>query len=122
MGVTGMDWCDFMAVCVKTREIMLKRIHFQPMYWKHVSSLLKAYSKVLKESRTRKANGLDPLDCELVKRLRSQPMKRGIFPGENSIVAEDLIRNERNMFYGASNFAMDFDFLMGYDSTCKCVG
>lgn len=49
-------------------------------------------------------------------------MKRGIFPGENSIVAEDLIRNERNMFYGASNFAMDFDFLMGYDSTCKCVG
>lgn len=50
MGVTGMDWCDFMAVCVKTREIMLKRIHFQPMYWKHVSSLLKAYSKVLKAS------------------------------------------------------------------------
>ena len=43
MAVCGAPWCDFMAVCSKTREIMLKRVFFQPRYWEHISSRLKQF-------------------------------------------------------------------------------
>lgn len=64
---------------------------------------------------------MDPLDCESVRRLRSQPIRRAPFPGEHMIVAEYLMRKENNGFYGASNFAMDFDFLIGYDAKSTSV-
>ena len=47
LGVCGLPWCDFVAVCTKTREITLKRVHFSPLYWKHATEKLKTFCTVL---------------------------------------------------------------------------
>ena len=47
LGVCGLSWCDFMAVCTRTREITLKRVHFSPLYWKHATEKLKTFCTVL---------------------------------------------------------------------------
>ena len=48
MAISGVLWCDFMAVCVKTKEIVLKKVHFQPTYWKHLSNILLQFCQTLK--------------------------------------------------------------------------
>lgn len=48
MAVCGFKWCDFMAVCTKTQDIMLKRVHFQSLYWNYISSRLKSFCSILK--------------------------------------------------------------------------
>ena len=47
LGVCRLPWCDFMAVCTRTREITLKRVHFSPLYWKHATEKLKTFCSVL---------------------------------------------------------------------------
>lgn len=43
MAICKVPWCDFMAMCTATREIMLKRIFFHPTYWVHVCEILKEF-------------------------------------------------------------------------------
>ena len=50
MAICRMKWCDCMAVCMKTKEIMLKRVHFSPLYWKHVSMELINFCQILRVS------------------------------------------------------------------------
>jgi len=50
MAVCGAPWCDFMAVCTKTRDIMLQRVFFQPRYWEHIASRLKQFCFALQVS------------------------------------------------------------------------
>lgn len=50
MAVVGAPWCDFLAVCTKTREIMLKRVHFHPLYWLHVSDVIRQFCYTLQVS------------------------------------------------------------------------
>ena len=47
MAVTGQPWCDFMAVCVKSREVVLKRVYFQPVYWQIMAERLREFAMVL---------------------------------------------------------------------------
>jgi len=37
MAASGTGWCDFMAICYKTGEIMLKRVYFCKRYWDSVT-------------------------------------------------------------------------------------
>ena len=50
MAVCGAKWCDFMAVCVNTREIMLKRVYFHHQYWTGVAGKIKDFCLVLQVS------------------------------------------------------------------------
>ena len=43
MAVCKAAWCDFMAVCTKTKEICLKRVFFCDSYWKAVAEKLKQF-------------------------------------------------------------------------------
>ena len=47
LGVCELPWCDFMPVCTKTREIILKRVYFSQLYWKHAAEKLKTFCTVL---------------------------------------------------------------------------
>ena len=46
--IIGLPWCDFMAVCEKTREIMLKRVYFHAHFWKFVASRLLTFCHAVK--------------------------------------------------------------------------
>lgn len=48
LGVSKMTWCDFLAVCVRTKSLMLKRVYFCDIYWKTVSKLLKEFCLAVK--------------------------------------------------------------------------
>ena len=48
MAVCNKHWCDFMAVCTKTRQLLLKRVHFSLKYWASVSQRLDAFIDILK--------------------------------------------------------------------------
>ena len=48
MAVCGKPWCDFMAVCERSREIQLKRVFFNAAYWNVASTKLKLFIQVLK--------------------------------------------------------------------------
>ena len=50
MAVCGKTWCDFMAVCERSREIQLKRVFFNAAYWNVVSAKLRLFIQVLKVS------------------------------------------------------------------------
>ncbi|XP_046554388.1 uncharacterized protein LOC124263738 [Haliotis rubra] len=114
MAVVGAPWCDFLAVCTKTREIILKRVHFQPVYWFHVSDVIRQFCHTLQESQVREMFGQDPTESLSAKKLRTLPMHRSKFPGEDSITVEDLLEQKDGMFRGPSMVFMSFDLLMGY--------
>jgi len=47
MAVCRAPWCDYMAVCMSTRQIVLLRVYFSPHYWTSVSAELKNFCTVL---------------------------------------------------------------------------
>ncbi|XP_041365238.1 uncharacterized protein LOC121380483 [Gigantopelta aegis] len=47
MAVCGAPWCDFLAVCKNTKEIVLKRVFFHPGYWSNISHTLKLFCHAL---------------------------------------------------------------------------
>ena len=47
MAVCGALWCDFMAVCTRTKEILLKRVYYNHVYWSAVAAKLKTFISVL---------------------------------------------------------------------------
>ncbi|CAI9733850.1 XP_029646454.1uncharacterized protein LOC115220466 isoform X2 [Octopus vulgaris] len=114
MAICRMQWCDFMAVCVKTKEIMLKRVHFCREYWQYISMELIAFCQVLKESRLRKQCGKDILGFDIAEDLRLKPFSRKLFPGEASIkVVNQLQTGPNNKFLGPGRVWLPFDMLMG---------
>lgn len=48
MGVSKLPWCDFLAVCVRTKSLILKRVHFCETYWKTAAKLLKEFCLAVK--------------------------------------------------------------------------
>ena len=48
MAVCNASWCDFMAVCTRTKHIMLKRVLFNKTYWAAVSEKLQKFIQNLK--------------------------------------------------------------------------
>lgn len=116
MYVTRVPWCDFMAVCTKTREILLKRVFFQPSYWVHVSPYLHRFCLSLQEARRRKKLNKPVLDFDGARKLQVIPYQRNVLPGEGQIRVDNLLkRNSRGEYSVTSNpnVWFSYDLLMG---------
>jgi hypothetical protein len=48
MGISKLPWCDFLAVCVRSQSLMLKRVHYSEEYWSNASSMLKEFCLAVK--------------------------------------------------------------------------
>ncbi|XP_072039472.1 uncharacterized protein [Amphiura filiformis] len=114
LGIAGIPWCDFMAVCTKTREIMLHRVYAQSTYWKHLSLKLADFCLTLKDAKLNKMQGR-PIDTiEGVQRLKSQPMMKDLLPGEADIVVENKLEvDAHNQYKSTAGHWLEYDFLMG---------
>lgn len=47
LAVSGQPWCDFMAVCKSSQDILLKRVYFNTTYWNVVSTKLRHFFQTL---------------------------------------------------------------------------
>jgi len=47
MAVCDAPWCDYMAVCTSTQQMVLLRVHFAPRYWSSVSASLNNFCHIL---------------------------------------------------------------------------
>lgn len=114
LAITGLPWCNFLAVCKNTKEIMLKKVYFHSEYWTNVEKILKQFCYALQDARLRKELGYDPLDFEGARKLETWPVQIDYLPGELSINVEDLLQiDKRKRFSGPSNVWLSFDFLIG---------
>lgn len=114
MAICRMKWCDCMAVCVKTKEILLKRVKFSPEYWKHVSLELINFCQILKEAELRKQCDKDPFDFDAANNLQLQTPSTNIIAAEVNIVVTDMLQTgPDNKFLGPSRVWMPFELLMG---------
>ncbi|XP_069138500.1 uncharacterized protein [Argopecten irradians] len=116
MYMAGVPWCDFMAVCTKTKEVLLNRVYFQPTYWKYISTCLTTFCHVLKEARQRKMLNKPVFDFEAARGLRTIPVRSSLFPSEGQIRVVNLLRRNSKGEYGVSanpNSWFTYDFLMG---------
>lgn len=50
LAITGLPWCNFLAVCKNTKEIMLKKVYFHSEYWDNVVKILKQFCYALQVS------------------------------------------------------------------------
>ncbi|XP_070203401.1 serine/arginine repetitive matrix protein 5-like isoform X2 [Littorina saxatilis] len=114
MAICGAPWCDFMAICSKTREIMLKRVFFQPRYWEHISSRLRQFCFALEETEIMRELGRDVYSGAMTRRLQQQSMQETLFPAEDIITVENLlICPAPGMFRGPSGKLLSFHILVG---------
>ncbi|OWF53317.1 uncharacterized protein LOC110446557 [Mizuhopecten yessoensis] len=116
MYLAGVPWCDFMAVCTKTKEILLKRVYFQPSYWTHVSSCLGTFCHILQEARQRKKLNKPVFEFEAARKLQTIPFQNNLFPGEGHIRVVNLLRRNNKGEFGVAanpNSWFTYSFLMG---------
>lgn len=115
MAVTGLPWCDFMAVCVKTREIMLRRVYFHRQFWTFIASRLLVFCRAVKTARLSKSPLDYPGDLN-VSTVKTWTICDKPFPHEQNIKVDDLLQPNiagSNCYRGPSCVTMTFDFLMG---------
>ncbi|XP_033750436.1 uncharacterized protein LOC117334751 [Pecten maximus] len=116
MYMAGVPWCDFMAVCTKTKEVLLKRVYYQPSYWMHISSCLSSFCHTLKEARERKKLNKPVYDFEAARKLQTIPFQNNLFPNEGQIRIVNLLRRNPKGEYGVAanpNCWLTYSFLMG---------
>nr|XP_022333457.1 uncharacterized protein LOC111130584 [Crassostrea virginica] len=114
LAITGLPWCNFLAVCKNSKEIMLKKVYFHSEYWNNAVKILKQFCYALQDAKLRKELGYDPLDFEGARQLETWPVQIDYLPGELSIEVDDLIQiDKRGRFSGPSKVWLSFDFLIG---------
>lgn len=114
LAITGLPWCNFLAVCKNTKEIMLKKVYFHSEYWDNVVKILKQFCYALQDAKLRKELGYEPLDFEGARKLQTWPVQIDYLPGELSIQVEDILQiDKRGRFSGPSKVWLSFDFLVG---------
>ncbi|XP_063433512.1 uncharacterized protein LOC134715333 [Mytilus trossulus] len=115
MGVSKLPWCDFLAVCVKTKSLILKRVHYCQDYWGNASKMLKEFCLAIKEAR-QNAGNIEKLNNEFINQLKQKGTNYSKFlSGESSIRVENLLKLNTNnkTFAGPSDVWFTFDCLMG---------
>ena len=50
LAITGLPWCNFLAVCKNSKEIMLKKVYFHSEYWNNAVKILKQFCFALQVS------------------------------------------------------------------------
>jgi len=53
MAISKQPWCDFMAVCAKSRDIMLRRVYFNNVYWSSIAVAIKHFCDLLQVMKSR---------------------------------------------------------------------
>lgn len=110
MAVSGLLWCDFMAVCILKREIMLKRVHFCPQFWNFIAGRLLQFILAYKDIQSVKIQNSDfNKNIEIVKQWNNDSP----LPFENKIQVTELLQQKGDLFRGPSGHWMNFDFLVG---------
>ncbi|XP_033632416.1 uncharacterized protein LOC117294006 [Asterias rubens] len=116
MAISGAPWCDFMAVCVKTKQLSLQRVFAKPVYWQFIAKKLQQFCLIFRDAKQRQKKKQQFLYLPGVQRLKVEPMARQPFPGEGSITVKNLIqRNSKGQYKSLSSTWLDFDFLMGLE-------
>ncbi|XP_045156240.2 uncharacterized protein LOC123522840 [Mercenaria mercenaria] len=111
MAVTGLPWCDFMAVCRTKREVMLRRVHFCPQFWNFIARRLVQFCLAYKEHTTPdKEISANTKITEIVKQwnYNNSPL-----PFESKVQVTDLLQCCGDLFFGPSGYWMNFELLMG---------
>eukprot|EP00056_Hartaetosiga_gracilis_P015665 m.242139 g.242139 ORF g.242139 m.242139 type:complete len:295 (-) comp30209_c0_seq1:256-1140(-) len=101
MGVSGVKtWCDFMAVCMKTKTIVVKRLYFSEPFWLSLKSALLRFILALKfEIGTKQLARLPHGDWDLP---------------ERHLVIEDrcVFNMNTNEFVGDNNVGWTWDSIL----------
>ncbi|XP_076466040.1 uncharacterized protein LOC143297525 [Babylonia areolata] len=115
MAVCGAPWCDFMAVCCNTKDIMLKRVYFQPRYWEHISSRLKQFCFALQEAEIMQELKRDAYSGAMTQRIKTLPMQDNkLFPAEDIITVENLLTpSPPHLYRGPSHKLLSYQVLVG---------
>lgn len=124
MAICQVPWCDFMAICTATREIMLKRVFFHPIYWVHVSEILKEFCYLAQIAKTRHYKGLEQLNFPEAVTFRAKKASSDWFPGEKDIVVQNLLSVKKESSDGRPSLDykslsgrwMSYEFLLGRPS------
>ncbi|KAI0207845.1 hypothetical protein LSAT2_007497 [Lamellibrachia satsuma] len=114
LAVSGQPWCDFMAVCKSSQDILLKRVYFNTTYWNVVSTKLRHFFQTLQKAKTRKLQNLDPLDFDAAIELKSVPACLEVMPEECLIEVQNLLEcDTAGRYRSLADTWMTFDFLIG---------
>ncbi|KAL8608832.1 hypothetical protein ACOMHN_034777 [Nucella lapillus] len=114
MAVCGAPWCDFMAVCSNTEDIMLKRVYFQPRYWEHIASRLRQFCFALQEAEIMGELRRDVYSGAMTQRIKSLPIQDKLFPAEDIISVENLLtRSPLQLYRGPSQKLLSYQILVG---------
>eukprot|EP00042_Codosiga_hollandica_P042555 m.392650 g.392650 ORF g.392650 m.392650 type:complete len:288 (+) comp56353_c0_seq2:1845-2708(+) len=100
MAVVGVrTWCDFFAICVQTREIMLQRVHFSSTYWAKLEAAIWKYACCAQK-------GIAPNYLKTVPRPDLAEDEVSV----NSLLFHDA---QRGRFIGPSRIPLSLEFLLG---------
>ncbi len=53
MAFSGAPWCDFMAVCIKTKQLSLKRVYANQIYWQFLAKKLQQFCLIFRDAKQR---------------------------------------------------------------------
>ena len=53
MAISGAPWCDFIAVCVKTKQLSLQRVFAKPVYWQFIAKKLQQFCLIFRDAKQR---------------------------------------------------------------------
>lgn len=120
MGVCHLPWCDFMAVCTATHEVLLKRVYFNLKYWTYISERLKEFCHLMEIANSRDHRGLEKLDFPEASILKTRLVPE-FFPGESDVVVTNLLSaktengaDSKSSYYKSiSGHWMNYEFLVG---------
>ncbi|KAL4227933.1 hypothetical protein ACF0H5_013372 [Mactra antiquata] len=115
MAVTGMSWCDFMAVCVKTKSIMLKRVYFCQQFWSFISQRLLQFCSAYLEMSAGDEQGAD-VSTSKITTVKQWTVTSYGFPHQSQIPVTDLLTintSGKDIFIGPSEHRLTFDLLVG---------
>ncbi|KAK3579992.1 hypothetical protein CHS0354_025313 [Potamilus streckersoni] len=112
MAITNLPWCDFMAVCTRTREITLQRVFFHQGYWQHVSTLLYTFCMAVQESRQLNTRDINSVQFHAFEEIKKWTGSEKI-QGEEEIVMQNLLHNKAPHLCGPSKVLFTYDLLLG---------
>jgi len=114
MAVCKKPWCDYMVVCMASRELVLKRVYFSTIYWQALSLRLKVFCRALQDCRRLKSESklYTVRWSEKLPAAFSTPLG-----AEKGIKVVDLIERNANKEYrykfSKRKMWMSFNFLVG---------
>lgn len=114
LAISRLPWCDFMAICARTHEIMLKRVYYCKQYWAYVSRQLELFCTALQQAKQNMNTNTYVVYPELAV-LQKQQMNVHLLPGEDDIIVENLLQScaDSKIYMAKRHIWMTYEFLVG---------